>query len=133
MMPALAWGTIRTAVKAMINRKTASTISAMAPAVIGVLLSCHERRRALLFGHERRGAPDLDDLDAGARLVDLILEVGPGRPHLAVDAHAPGALVVRDPLDHRGVPPDERVRAGADLRRRLAERPGDRAQREDQP
>src|ERR687890_1424719 len=114
-MPARACGTIFTAENAMISRNAASTISAMAPAVIAVLPS---------LGHERRGAPDLDHLHAGARLIGLVLEVRARGPHLAVDAHAAHALVVGDALHDGGVAADERRRPGADLRRHPLVRAG---------
>src|SRR5215218_11335009 len=98
---------------AMISTKIASTIKAMAPAVITVPSS----RVGRLIGHERRGAPDLDHLHARAGLVGLIVHVRPRGPDLAVDPHAADALAVLDPLEHRRALADERGRAGADLRR----------------
>src|SRR4051812_13199945 len=106
----------------MISRNTASTIRAMAPAVISVLLS-------LSFGHERRGAPDLDHLHASAGLVDLLVQVGTGGPDLAVDLHAAHALLVGDALHHRRVAADEGRGARADLRRHALVRARQRPQR----
>src|SRR3954452_12310357 len=67
------------------------------------------------FGHERRGAADLDHSNFLARLVGLLGEAGPGAPHLAADTHL--ALVGADVLEHHRLVADERGRAGADLRR----------------
>src|SRR3954453_18263755 len=99
------------------NRNTARTISAIRPAVIAVSS----------FRDERRGAPDLDDLDPLAGLDDVVVVVRPRGPYLAVDPHAADALAVGDPLQHHAGAAHERRRAGAQLRRlapvRARERP----------
>src|SRR5262245_21868885 len=95
-MPARACGTIRIPVAATMNKNTARTISAISPASI----------YGLLFGHERCRAPDLEHLHARARLEHLVLVVRACRRDLAVQPHR--ALVLRHPLEHRRVAPDER-------------------------
>src|SRR5215213_10720808 len=106
-MPARACGTIRTPDAATMNRNTAITISAMTPA----------STRASSFRDERRGAPDLDDLDPLAGVDDLVVVVGPRGPDLTIDPHAADALVVGDALDDHPGLADERGRAGAQLGR----------------
>src|SRR3954454_3407037 len=101
------------------NRNTASTISAMTPASM-----------ALLLGHERRGAPDLDHVHPLALLDHLILVVRPGRPHLALELDA--ALALREALDDRGGAADQRRRPRAQLRRHAAVRARERPQRREQ-
>src|SRR3712207_5039374 len=96
---------------ATISTNTASTISAMAPAVMAILPQSS-------VGHERRGAPDLDDLHLGAGLVGLVIHVGPGGPHLSVDPHATDALVVGDALENHRLLAHERRSARPDLGRR---------------
>src|SRR3954454_2252380 len=117
-IPARACGTIRTPAAATMNRNTARTISAIRPAVIAVSS----------FRDERRGAPDLDDLDPLAGLDDVVVVVRAGGPHLAVDAHAADTLVVGDALHHHPGPPHQRRRAGAQPRRLAAVRAGQRPQ-----
>ena len=62
---------------------------------------------------ERRGAPDLDHVDALAGLDDVVLVVGARGPDLALDADAADALVVGDALDDHRRAPDQRRGAGA--------------------
>src|SRR5215218_1045586 len=107
---------MRTVRIATISTKKAMTTSTMSAAIWGVLL----------LAHERRGAPDLDDLDRRAGFDDAVVVVGACGPHLAIDSHAADALVVRDPLEHDRAAPDQRRRAGAQLRRRSHVRSRDR-------
>src|SRR5687767_8903900 len=106
-MPARAWGTIRIARASVISTTTASTPSTISVAIWGSFLS---------FGDERRGAVDLQNRNAGARLERLVLVIGPRGPELSANLHA--AAVGVNALDHRGRSAHERGRAGADLRRR---------------
>src|SRR4029079_5445757 len=104
-MRARAWGTILIPENAMKRTKIATTIRAMAPAVMTACLS---------FGHERRCAPDLDHLHPGAGLERLVVVVRPRGPPLTVESHAPDALAVGDPLEHHRLLAHERRGAGAD-------------------
>src|SRR3954452_23757344 len=106
---------------AMMRTNTASTISAMAPAVMSIPFPSLDPS----IGHERRRAPDLHDLDARARLVRLVVQVGAGGPHLAVDPDATEALVVGDALQHHRRLAHQRRGAGAQVRRHAALRAGD--------
>src|SRR5215217_6621526 len=108
---------MRTVRIATISTKKAITTSTISAAMEGVSL----------LAHERRGAPDLDDLDRRTGLDDAVVVVGARSPHLAVDSHAADALVVRDPLKHDRAASDERGGAGAQLRRRSQVRSRDRA------
>src|SRR5215213_10785035 len=121
-MPARACGTIRTPDAATMNRNTARTISAMTPASI----------TASSFRDERRGAPDLDDLDPLAGLDHLVVVVRARGPHLAVDPHATDPLVVGDPLDDHAALADQRGRTGAQQRRPAPVRARERPHRPEQ-
>src|SRR5690349_17540924 len=121
-MPARACGTIRTPAAATMNTNTARTISAISPAVID----------DSSFRDERRGAPDLDDLDLLADLDHVVVVIRARGPYLAVDPHTPDCLVVGDALDDHAGLPDERRGAGAQARRLHAMRAGDRPQRQEQ-
>src|ERR1044072_8078808 len=109
---------------ATMNRNTASTTSAMTPASIPL--------PPLLLADERRGAPDLHDVDALARLDHGVLVVGASSPALTLQLHASGALVVVDALGDHGTSADQRRRAGAQRGRHLAVRARERAQRAEQ-
>src|SRR4051812_41697772 len=100
------------------NRNTASTISAMTPG----------STTASSFRDERRGAPDLDDLDLLAGLDYVVVVVRPRGPPLAADPHAADALVVGDPLDDDRVATHQRRRAGAEQRWLATVRARERAQ-----
>src|SRR3954447_24654655 len=76
------------------------------------------------FRYQRRGALDLHDLHLRARLDDLVLEIGPGRPHLALEPDR--AVVAVDLVEHGRLLADERRRAGPQLRRHRQVAPGDR-------
>src|SRR3954469_10106705 len=73
--PARAWGTMRTPDAATKKTKRKITIRAMTPPDTG-----HS-----LFGHERRGAPDLDHLHALAGLEDLVVLVCARGPMLSFE------------------------------------------------
>src|SRR3954469_14552513 len=94
--------TVRAATNSANSTRTTTTMSAATG-------------RPSLFAHERGRAPDLDDLDALAGLDDVVLVVGPRRPHLAVDLHAANAFIVGDALEHHPRAPDQRRGAGAHL------------------
>src|SRR4051812_16171773 len=76
------------------------------------------------FRNQRRGALDLHDLHLRALLDDLVLEIGPGRPDLSLEADR--AAVAVDRLDHGGLLADERRGAGPQLRRHRQVALGDR-------
>src|ERR1700691_2191787 len=80
--------------------------------------------------YQRGGAAYLDDLDALARVDHVVLVIAARGPDLAADAHAADTLAVGDALEHGGVAPDQRGRAGADRRRQTAMAAGERAQGE---
>src|SRR3954453_9426965 len=98
--PARACGTIRTPAAETTSTKIRMTIRAMTPAVMG----CSS------FSYERRGALDLDDLDAGARLEDAAVLERPGAPVLALELDHAGVL--GGGLEHERLPPHERGGAG---------------------
>ena len=54
-----------------------------------------------LWHDERRGAPDLNDLDLLAGGDHLLLVIGASIPHLTADPHRADALTIRDPLEHQ--------------------------------
>src|SRR6476661_7661008 len=93
--PARACGTIRTPDAATNSTNTRMTSSAITPPAISTPS----------FGHERRGAPDLDHLDALARLVHPVGLERARRPVLALELDGPVVLVGR--LEHHGLAPDE--------------------------
>src|SRR4051812_31087757 len=81
------------------NKKIASTTSAIKPAVI----------RPPLLAHERRCAPDLEHVHTGARLDHFVVIEGSRRPDLAVELPAAAALGVGDaPDDGRRLPAQRR-------------------------
>src|SRR3954470_1855208 len=73
--PARACGTIRTERRTTTTMKNRTARKTMPPAVIPTSS----------FRDERRGAVDLQDFDAVARLDDLVLVIGAGAPDLAAD------------------------------------------------
>src|SRR4051794_39282724 len=88
--------TDRMSVMSTTNAIAKRTIS---PAVIGTSSSfCDERGRAV----------DLHDVHALSGLVDIVLVVGPGGPHLAPDLDL--ATVGIDALDHQSGLPHKRRR-----------------------
>ena len=95
------------------------TIRAMTPAV---MLLC------LLFGHERRGAPDLDDLHALPASIDLVRRRrrarSRARPRCCTQP-TPSSLAIRSSTSASA--PDQRGGARAELRRHAAVRAGERA------
>src|ERR1039457_4452110 len=70
-----------------------------------------------LWHDERRGAPDLNDLDLLAGGDHLFLVKRARGPHLAADLHRPDTLTIRDPLKHERRLTDQRGGAGAQRRR----------------
>src|SRR3954470_13843349 len=108
-IPARACGTIRTPAAATMKTNRARMIRTIRPAVM----------RSLSFAHERGRAPDLEHLDAGSRLDDLVVVVGARRPDLAVELHAAHALGVGDALDDHRRLADQRRRTRPDGARAL--------------
>src|SRR5262245_48627034 len=115
-MPARACGMIRIVRHRTIRTTNATTSRTMSAATT-----------ASLFVDEGGRALDADDLDPGARLEDLMLVPGTGRPHLAADLH-PATLRVHALEDH-GSAPHQGGRAGAKRRRKAdvaaSDRPND--------
>src|SRR5918994_895340 len=104
-MPARACGTIRIERASVMSTTSATTPSTISVAICAPFLS---------VGDQRRGAVDLDDLHARARLERGVLVVGACRPDLSADLHA--AAVRVDALDHRGRPAHQRGGPGTDPR-----------------
>src|SRR6187551_1774921 len=82
-----------------------STTRAITPSTISVAIGL----QSLSFRHECRGAVDLHDLDARARLEGVVLVVGAGSPHVAADLHL--AAVAVHALDDRRRPAHQGGRA----------------------
>src|ERR1039457_3857340 len=83
-----------------------------------------------LWHDERRGAPDLNDLDLLAGGDHLFLVKRARGPHLAADLHRPDTFAVCDPLDDERRLTDQRGGAGAQRRRGLAVTDRDRTQQQ---
>src|SRR4051794_26634210 len=66
---------------------------------------------SLLFDDEGGRALDLDDVDAGTFLEDLVIEVCPRRPFFAADPDTSAVDV--DAAENDGPAPDERVGSGS--------------------
>src|SRR3954447_20168396 len=71
--------------------------------------------RTPLFGNQRRGALDLQDVHLLAGLDDVVLVVGPRGPDLVLEPDRAG--VAADRLEHLGPLADQCRGAGAQLRR----------------
>src|ERR1019366_9787476 len=83
-----------------------------------------------LWHDERRGAPDLNDLDLLAGGDHLFLVKRACGPHLAADLHRPDTFAVCDPLDDERRLTDQRGGASAQRRRGLAVTDRDRTQQQ---
>src|SRR3954452_1743108 len=118
--PARAWGTIRTPDAATNSTNRKITIRAITP----------PDTRHSSFGHERRGAPDLDHLNPLARLEDPLVVERARAPVLTLELDGPAVLV--GALEHDRVAADEPRGAGAQLRREAPVRARERAQAEEQ-
>ena len=79
----------------------------------------------LLSVDKRRGALDLHDLDSGARLEDVVLVVGAGRPVLAAELHPAAVAGRRARSPRRGRRPERPSRCGSGRRAQVP--PRDRA------
>src|SRR5438045_3896388 len=116
--PALAWGTIR-----IVRARTTTTKSATKRSTISSAIA------DLLPVDERRGALDLDHLDASSRLVDAILHESARRPLFTADSHA--AAVRVDGVQDDRARSDQRGRARAEHRRHPDVAPREWPQHED--